>query len=137
MTEQTETVDLEYGAVEIDVIKCDSCGNTVAPEDAKPFTLDGEEGHACTLCAEEGPIFANLEDDLLRYQGYFKDDADLRGVIEFLVVSPLLAGVAMSVMPFYPFDDDELDSDMALLGATAWGVAMWAVAVLGVYVVLF
>lgn len=62
---QTETVHTKYGEVSIETVECDSCGNTIATEDAHRFAMgegtvhgfeDAERhGYACEHCVNEGP----------------------------------------------------------------------------------
>jgi hypothetical protein len=53
---ETKTVETEYGTAEIEVVECDSCGNTVGKEEAKEFTIADRKGWACEYCAENGPL---------------------------------------------------------------------------------
>jgi hypothetical protein len=55
MTE-TKQVQTEYGIAEIEVVDCDSCGNTVGKEQAKQFIIGDKEGWACEHCEQNGPI---------------------------------------------------------------------------------
>lgn len=55
MTE-TKKVQTEYGTAEIEVVECNSCGNTVGKDDAAAFTIGDREGWACQHCVNEGPI---------------------------------------------------------------------------------
>ena len=64
MSTETETVDTLYGTVEIETVDCDSCGTTIAREEAYPFRIGEEtataagcvrEGYACPVCGDEGP----------------------------------------------------------------------------------
>jgi len=55
MTE-TKTVETEYGTAEIEVVDCDSCGNTVGKEQATQFTIGDREGWACEYCEKNGPL---------------------------------------------------------------------------------
>ena len=54
--QRTETVHSEYGEVEVEVVDCDSCNNTVAKEDTVPFTIGDRDGLACRHCEREGPV---------------------------------------------------------------------------------
>jgi len=64
---ETKTVETEYGTAEIEIVECDSCGNTVGKEQAKRFAIgekvpnprinDAEvNGWACEYCMAEGPL---------------------------------------------------------------------------------
>ena len=53
---ETKAIETEYGTTEIEVVECDSCGNTVGKEEAKEFTIADREGWACEYCAENGPL---------------------------------------------------------------------------------
>jgi len=52
----TETIQTQYGDVEIETVDCDSCGQTIAKEDANDFTLGHRDGYACDHCVDNGPI---------------------------------------------------------------------------------
>jgi hypothetical protein len=62
----TETVQTQYGSVEIETVECDSCGDTIAKDDAYRFAMDNDapnkqmnnaerNGYACEICVDEGP----------------------------------------------------------------------------------
>lgn len=53
---ETETIQTVYGDVEIPVVQCDSCGDTIAKDDANEFTIGNRNGYACDYCADTGPI---------------------------------------------------------------------------------
>ena len=53
---KTETVHTEYGEVSIETVECDSCGNTIAKDDAQDFRMGDRHGYACSHCVDEGPI---------------------------------------------------------------------------------
>lgn len=51
-----KTVDTPYGETTIEVVECDSCGNTVSKDDTVEFTLGDRTGRACKHCYDEGPV---------------------------------------------------------------------------------
>jgi len=51
-----KTVDTPYGETTIEVVECDSCGNTVSKDDTVEFTLGDREGRACEHCYDSGPV---------------------------------------------------------------------------------
>ena len=51
-----KTVDTPYGETTIEVVECDSCGNTVSKNDTVEFTLGDRTGRACEHCYDNGPI---------------------------------------------------------------------------------
>jgi hypothetical protein len=56
MDTRTKEVSTEYGTTTIQITDCDSCGNTVAKDEAVEFTIGDRSGHACEYCANNGPI---------------------------------------------------------------------------------
>jgi hypothetical protein len=56
MDTRTKEVSTEYGTTTIEITDCDSCGNTVAKDEAVEFTIGDRSGHACEYCANNGPI---------------------------------------------------------------------------------
>lgn len=133
MTQTTATIESEYGSHEIDVVECDSCGNTVAPEEAKPFTLDEEAGHACEHCVEEGPIGFDIKDDaFLRYHPYSDELGSKKQVLLYLGLSPVILVLLMLFTPFYDVEDDP-GAEIKLLGLTGWGLFLWVTVFVGVW----
>ena len=53
---KTETVATQYGETTIEVVDCDSCGTTIAKDDASEFTLGDRDGWACQHCVDDGPL---------------------------------------------------------------------------------
>jgi len=51
-----KTVDTPYGETTIEVVECDSCGNTVSKDDTVEFTLGDRTGRACEHCYDSGPV---------------------------------------------------------------------------------
>lgn len=51
-----KTVDTPYGETTIEVVECDSCGNTVSKNDTVEFTLGDRTGRACEHCYDSGPV---------------------------------------------------------------------------------
>jgi len=56
MDTRTKEISTEYGTTTIQITDCDSCGNTVAKDEAVEFTIGDRSGHACEYCANNGPI---------------------------------------------------------------------------------
>jgi len=52
---EKQTAVTAHGEVEYEVVKCDSCGNMVLPENTAEFTIGDREGVACEHCVDEGP----------------------------------------------------------------------------------
>jgi hypothetical protein len=115
---QTKTVQTTYGDVEVEVVECDSCGNTIGKDEAREFTLGNREGHACEHCVDEGPIsfpskYGSLD------MGESEDGRFPRFLLWAPVVIPLL-------MIFGPFDNGH---DPTVQGAmwVAWAITIYAV----------
>jgi len=53
---QTETIHTAYGDVEVETVECSSCGEKIAKDDAKDFTIGSRSGYACSYCEKNGPI---------------------------------------------------------------------------------
>lgn len=53
---KTKTIETQYGTAEIEVVECDSCGQTIGKDDAVEFTIGSRDGYACQHCEQNGPI---------------------------------------------------------------------------------
>ena len=56
MTTKTETIETQYGTVEVETVECDSCGQRIGKEEAHDFTIGDRDGYACSHCVDNGPI---------------------------------------------------------------------------------
>jgi len=56
MTTETETIETQYGTVEVETVTCDSCGQRIGKEEAHDFTIGDREGYACDHCVDDGPL---------------------------------------------------------------------------------
>jgi len=56
MTTKTETIETQYGTVEVETVECDSCGQRIGKEEAHDFTIGDRDGYACAHCVDDGPI---------------------------------------------------------------------------------
>jgi len=64
---KSKTVHTQYGETTVEVVECDSCGNTVAKDSASRFAMNegvpnprfneaDRQGYACEHCVSEGPL---------------------------------------------------------------------------------
>ena len=126
----TETVETRYGAVEIETVECASCGTTVAREDAHPFEIgdggDVREGHACPVCADEGP--ASYPERVREWALPTDESGDFEnGPAFFIAIAPLLLPLATAIGCT---EDSTQFTDgyaMAVITILVWGLALWAV----------
>jgi len=108
MSSTTETVQTPYGDVEVELVDCDSCGNTVREEDTVEFEIGARTGVACEHCRDEGPV---------SFPERHSFDPNAAMVVVFAVFSPLLAVISVPVMERE--GDDEV---AAMLGMFVGGV---------------
>jgi len=132
----TETVETRYGAVEIETVECASCEETVAKEDAHPFSIEhpvgsvrgGEwkEGYACPICADEGP--ASYPERVRGWALPTDESGDYEnGPAFFIATAPLLLPLATAIGCT---EDSTQFTDgyaMAVITILVWGLALWAV----------
>ena len=115
---QTKTVQTTYGDVEVEVVECDSCGNTISKDEAREFTLGNREGHACEHCVDEGPISFPS-----KYGSLDMGKTDEGRFPRFLFWAPVDIPL---VMIFGPFENDMTDG-MRWIMWVAWAMTIYAV----------
>jgi len=108
---ETKTVETEYGTAEIEVVECDSCGNTVGKEDAKEFTIADREGWACEYCAENGPL--SFPDEARKFA--LPPDGD-RDFLFWIGSSPILLPLVTIFGLFH--DDNEFENGYTMASIT-------------------
>ena len=115
---QTKTVQTAYGDVDVEVVECDSCGNTIGKDEAREFTLGEREGYACEHCVDEGPI--SFPD---RFGSLDMGHAESGGFLLFLLWAPIIIPLTMLFTPF------ENDKSEAMRGGmwVAWSITIYAV----------
>ncbi|AGM11133.1 hypothetical protein M196_gp41 [Halorubrum tailed virus 4] len=117
---QTKTVQTAYGDVDVEVVECDSCGNTIGKDEAREFTLGNREGHACEHCVGEGPISFPS-----KYGSFDMGESSDGRFLNFLVWAPVVIPL---LMMFGPFEND--DNDL-MRGAmwVAWTITIYALVI--------
>jgi len=116
----TQTVHTQFGEVEVETVECDSCGNEIAKDDAKKFTIGEREGYACSHCVDEGPIS-------------FPPDKWIFKPAEDMLLSVILFPL-MLLFAFIALSSSETAREST---ATAIGAIIWIVLPLLAYIYFF
>ena len=121
----TETVETRYGAVEIETVECASCEETVAREDAHPFRIgdggDVREGHACPICADEGP--ASYPERVREWALPTDESGDFENGLTFHVAIAPLA-LLIETLEGFRSDSDQFAQGYATAVVTLLGWAL-------------
>lgn len=90
---KTETVATQYGETTIEVVDCDSCGTTIAKDDASEFTLGDRDGWACQHCVDDGPL--SFPERTWNWIDPAKESAADLGIVGLIIFFPLMVLVGM------------------------------------------
>jgi len=112
MTTETETIETQYGTVEVETVTCDSCGQRIGKEEAHDFTIGDREGYACDHCVDDGPISFPPSVDF--------NVEPAKDIFLGVVMWPILS--TMSIPSFIAGSDNKRANEYAVssLGALLW-----------------
>lgn len=124
MTTKTKTVQTEYGDVEIDIVKCDSCGIDVRKDEAKYFKIGDRHGYACELCERNGPVSF--------------PEATVNGSdgVDLFLIATYPAGILAGVIFLLTRGTPELNDTGGGFMSAVLGTILWTCIVIGLAVVL-
>lgn len=121
MDTRTKEVSTEYGTTTIEITDCDSCGNTVAKDEAVEFTIGDRSGHACEYCANNGPI--NFPERVIEFS--LPSENGESGIV-WLVLAVILAPIfATPIFADSILENEDYFADGYVFGVLA--VLLWVV----------